>query len=49
VKRNKKITNKDFQLLSEISETTASRDLKRVTEPNLLKISDSKGSNAFMN
>ena len=47
VKKNKKITNKDFQLLSEISDATASRDLKALMELGLLKVSESKGSSTF--
>ena len=47
VKKNKKITNKEFQLLSEISNATASRDLKSLTELGVFRISDSKGSGTF--
>lgn len=47
VKQNGKITNKDFQLLSEISDATASRDLKTLVELGVLKISESKGSGTF--
>lgn len=47
VKKNKKITNKEFQLLSEISDATASRDLKALTELGVFKISESKGSGTF--
>jgi ATP-dependent DNA helicase RecG len=47
VKKNKKITNKEFQLLSEISDATASRDLKTLTKLGIFKISGSKGSGTF--
>ena len=47
VKKNKKITNKEFQLLSEISNATASRDLKSLTEVGVFRISESKGSGIF--
>lgn len=47
MKKNKKITNKEFQLLSEISNATASRDLKSLTELGVFRISESKGSGTF--
>lgn len=47
VKANGKITNKEYQSVNEISDATASRDLKALTELGVLKISESKGAGTF--
>lgn len=47
VKINGKITNKEYQTVSAISDATASRDLKVLTELGILKISESKGAGTF--
>jgi ATP-dependent DNA helicase RecG len=47
VKAKGKITNKEYQSVNEISDATASRDLKALTELGVLKISESKGAGTF--
>ena len=47
VKENKKITSKDYQLLTGLSRETASRDLKTLVDIGVFKDSGAKGAGAF--
>jgi ATP-dependent DNA helicase RecG len=47
VKENKKITSKDYQLLTGLSRETASRDLKTLVDIGVFKDSGAKGTGAF--
>ena len=47
MKKNKKITNKEFQLLTGLSRETSSRDLKILVEIGVFKDSGAKGTGAF--
>jgi ATP-dependent DNA helicase RecG len=47
VKKNKKITSKDYQLLTGLSRETTSRDLKILVDNGVFKDSGAKGAGAF--
>jgi ATP-dependent DNA helicase RecG len=47
LKSKLKITNREYQILNEVSRETATRDLKDLTEKQLLKTSGQKGAGAF--
>lgn len=47
VKRNRKITNKEYQELTGVARMTATRDLTELVEKRILKSSEAKGAGAF--
>lgn len=47
VKEKGKITNKEYQLLNSISERTASRELSKLVEEQILKSSEAKGAGSY--
>lgn len=47
VKENKKITSKDYQLLTGLSRETSSRDLKKLVDIGIFKNTGLKGAGAF--
>ena len=47
VKKNGKITNKDYQKINKCSRNTASGDLGKMVEKKILKSSDVKGAGSF--
>jgi ATP-dependent DNA helicase RecG len=47
LKKNNKISNKEYQEISQISRETASRDLADLVEKGLIKSSGSKGAGSF--
>lgn len=42
-----KITNSDYQTLTDVSRETATRDLKELMDKQLIKSSGQKGAGAF--
>lgn len=47
VKKNGKITNKEYQALLKVSRMTATRDLTKLVEKNILQSSEAKGAGSF--
>ena len=47
LKKNKKITNKNYQKLNNISREMASIDFKKLAEPNIIVLSVSKGAGDY--
>ena len=47
VKEKGKITNSDYQTLTDVSRETATRDLKELMDKQLIKSSGQKGAGAF--
>ena len=47
LKENGKITNKDYQILNNISRETATRDLKKLVELGIIKTEGLKGAGSF--
>jgi ATP-dependent DNA helicase RecG len=47
LKKNNKISNKEYQVITQISRETASRDLADLVEKGLIKSSGSKGAGSF--
>lgn len=47
LKENRKITNKDYQILNNISRETATRDLKKLVELGIIKTEGLKGAGSF--
>ncbi len=47
LKKNKKITNKNYQIINKVSRETATIDLRKLVELNLIEPSGSKGAGAY--